>query len=76
MEMKSKAKKEALKKMKDKYKSDRMEKMMPDMEEMKKVTVMSDSEEGLEEGLSKAQQIMKMKEGMKDGGCSKDKKKK
>ena len=30
----------------------------------KKVTVMSDSKEGLEEGLSKAQQIMKSKLGM------------
>lgn len=31
------------------------------MKEMKKVTVASDSEEGLEEGLSKAQQILKKK---------------
>jgi hypothetical protein len=50
-----------------------MEKLMPKMEEeesegaeMQKVTVMSDSEEGLEKGLSKAQQIMKAKLGKKD----------
>lgn len=82
MEMKSKAKKDALKKMKEKFKSKRMEEMMPDMENMKKVTVMSDTEEGLEEGLSKAQKIMEMKEKMMgdedeyaDGGCSSKKKK-
>lgn len=61
-------------KMKDKYKSKRMEDMMPDLEDMKKVTVMSDSEEGLKEGLSKAEQIMKMKGGEKymDGGYGKE----
>ena len=49
---------------------------------MQKVTVMSDSEEGLKEGLSKAEQIMKMKEEMSDddsdeygyGGMKKKKK--
>lgn len=74
MKMKSEAKKEALKKMKEGYKSERMKDMMGDMEDMKKVTVMSDSEEGLKEGLSKAEQIMKMKEGgkkYKDGGKKK-----
>lgn len=49
-----------------------MERMMPkindmvDGDEMQKVTVMSDSEEGLEKGLSKAQEIMKAKLSKKD----------
>lgn len=49
-----------------------MDKLMPKKDEesegaeMQKVTVMSDSEEGLEKGLSKAQQIMKAKLGKKD----------
>jgi hypothetical protein len=36
------------------------------MKDMKKVTVASDSEEGLEEGLSKAQQILQKKSEMED----------
>lgn len=77
MEMKKKAKKDALESMKKKFKDTRMSDMMGKMDDMKKVTVMSDSEEGLEEGLTKAQQIMKMKEDKsgskyKDGGYGKE----
>lgn len=46
--------------------------MMPKEEEMTKVTVAGDSPEAVEEGLSKAQQIMKHKLGM----MGEDKKKK
>lgn len=38
---------------------------MPEEGEMQKVTVMADSKEGLEKGLSKAQQIMRAKLGKK-----------
>ena len=39
----------------------------PHMEKMKKVTVASDSQEGLDEGLNKAQEILKKrKESMED----------
>jgi len=44
----------------------KMDEEMPEGgSEMQKVTVMSDSPEGLEKGLSKAQQIMKAKLGKK-----------
>lgn len=48
-----------------------MDKLMPKKEEsegseIQKVTVMSDSKEGLEKGLSKAQEIMKAKLSKKD----------
>lgn len=64
--MKKKARMESLKKMKEKLKKSNMDDM--DMGEMSKVTVMSDSEEGLKEGLSKAEEILKKK--LADGGCS------
>jgi len=61
-ELKAKAKKMALKDLKAHMKS-KMGKGM-DMKDMPmKVSVMSDSEEGIEEGLTKAQEIMKMKMG-------------
>lgn len=47
-----------------KDKKDLFEGKMP--EKMEKVTVMADSKEGLMEGLSKAEQIMKAKLGSKD----------
>lgn len=54
--MKKDAKMEVLKKMKKKHKEEDMDKMIkPDLQ---KVTVMSDSKEGLKEGLSKAEEIM------------------
>lgn len=61
-------KKEARKKMLKKLKGMMRDDMHGDkMEGMKKVTVMSDSKEGLEKGLSKAQKIMKGK--MDEYGC-------
>ena len=62
MEMKKKAKMKALEDMKGKSKKNRMDKMMDKMGDMKKVSVMSDTEEGIEEGLSMAQQIMQKRE--------------
>lgn len=64
--MKKEARLENLKKMKKEMK----EKMMDgrDFSDVKKVTVMSDSEEGLEEGLSKAEQILKKREEYGEGG--------
>lgn len=68
--MKKEAKLEALKKMKSKCKSEDMDKMIkPDLQ---KVTVMSDSKEGLKEGLSKAEEIMEGRMSM----LEKDEKKK
>jgi len=65
--MKSDIKKELLKMLKDDMKGMMREDKKNYMDEMPekkaKVTVMSDSEEGLIEGLSKAEQIMKMKLG-------------
>jgi hypothetical protein len=52
------AKKKMLKELKKMMRDDYYEPMKGDI---KKVTVMSDSEEGLKEGLSKAEEIMKMK---------------
>jgi len=52
------AKKKMLKELKKMMRDDYYEPMKG---EMKKITVMSDSEEGLKEGLSKAEEIMKMK---------------
>jgi hypothetical protein len=46
-------------------KPESMEHEMEEGEGMQKVTVMADSKEGLEKGLSKAQQIMKAKLGKK-----------
>lgn len=62
--MKKKARLEKLKEMKKSMKDEMMNKM--DKSDMQKVTVMSDSKEGLEKGLSKAQEIMKKK--FKEGG--------
>ncbi len=64
MEMKKKAKLKALEEMKGKSKKSRMEEMM-DKLPMKKVTVASDTEEGLEERMSLAQQIMEKRENEK-----------
>lgn len=50
--------------MKKESKKDLFDGIMPKKEKMQKVTVMADSKEGLEEGLSKAQQIMKAKLGI------------
>jgi len=50
-----------LKKMMHEDMYDGMDEEMDKMGKMKKVTVMSDSKEGLEEGLSKAEQILKKK---------------
>ena len=46
----------------------KIDKMVPEMEgaDVQKVTVMADSKEGLEKGLSKAQEIMKAKLAKKD----------
>jgi len=52
------AKKKMLKELKSMMRDDYYSPMKDDM---KKITVMSDSEEGLKEGLSKAEEIMKMK---------------
>lgn len=80
--MKKQARMESLKKMKEKLKKKGMEDM--DMSGMSKVTVMSDSEEGLAKGLSKAEEILEKRLGMEeeedsdeymDGGCSSKKKK-
>lgn len=56
--------------------SDEMKKMMGDgyADSMKKVTVAADSEEGLEKGLSKAQEIMKKKGLMEDEEMSEEEK--
>lgn len=62
--MKKKARLENLKKMSKKMKEKMMDKM--DKSDISKVTVMSDSPEGLEEGLSKAKEIMNKK--FKEGG--------
>ncbi len=79
MKGKLEAKKKMLKELKKMMREDHYG---PMEEDMQKVTVMSDSEEGLKEGLSKAEQIMKMKEEMSDddsdeygyGGMKKKKK--
>lgn len=77
--MKEKMKKEARKKMLKKLKSSMNEDMYNPMKEnMQKVTVASDSAEGLKEGLSKAQEILKKKKEMMGddyacGGTKKDK---
>jgi hypothetical protein len=69
MDDKSKMKQELLKQLK----ADMMEMMGEEKREllmpkkMSKVTVMSDSPEGLKKGLSKAEQIMKAKLGKSDG---------
>lgn len=65
MEMDKKAKKAALEAMKMKNKKGRMEGIMKDMP-AKKVVVGADSEEGLKEGLSMAQQIMDKREDLTD----------
>lgn len=61
MKSKIEAKKAMLKKLKSMMRDESYEPKKEEMKKMKKVTVMSDSEEGLEEGLSKAQKIMKAK---------------
>ena len=60
MQKKTEAKKKMLKELKKMMRDDHYEPMKGDMK--KKVTVVADSDEGLKEGLSKAEQIMEMKE--------------
>ncbi len=62
--MKKKARLEKLREMKTKLKKGMMDKM--DKDSLQKVTVMSDSKEGLKKGLSKAEEIMKKR--FKEGG--------
>jgi hypothetical protein len=64
-DMKNKAKSEMLKEL-SKTMSDDQNSPLKDImgKKMQKVTVMSDSKKGLEQGLSKAEQILKKKESM------------
>lgn len=64
-ELKKKAKLGVLKDLKKEMMSDMHGGLKDKMKE--KVTVASDSAEGLEEGLDKAQEILKMRKKMKDG---------
>lgn len=73
MKMRKEARKKMLKKMKGMLKDDMYGPMKDKMKGMQKVTVASDSQEGLKEGLNKAQEIMSkrkemMGEDYMDGG--------
>jgi len=59
--MKMKAKKKMLQELKEMMRSDSYS---PMAEDLQKVTVMSDSEEGLQEGLSKAEEILQKRKAM------------
>lgn len=61
-DMKKDAKMDMLKSLKKMAKEMMYQDMPEEMKGMKKITVMSDDEEGLKEGLSKAEEIMKMRE--------------
>jgi hypothetical protein len=68
--MKKEARTKMLKELKKAMRDDIHEPLREGMKGLKKVTVASDSEEGLEEGLSKAQKILKKKEEMgEDFAC-------
>lgn len=74
MDLKTKAKKTMLEQLK-KMMSDEMHSPISESiknKDMKKVTVMSDSEDGLEEGLEKAKEIMEKKDMMEDKGMEED----
>lgn len=60
--------------MKNEGKKDLFKDVLPMKEDMQKVTVMSDSPEGLEKGLTKAQQIMKAKLGVNPEKMDKEEK--
>jgi hypothetical protein len=64
--MRKEARKRMLKELKKTMHDDMYEGMDEKMKGMKKVTVSSDSEKGLKEGLSKAQEIMQKRKEMKD----------
>ena len=64
--MKKEARKKMLQELKKMMGDDMHEGMKEKMKDMQKVTVASDSKEGLEEGLSKAQEILKKR---KEFGC-------
>ncbi len=65
-EKKMEVKKDLLKKLKKLMRDDMGEPLKDKLEGMKKVTVASDSEEGLKEGLSMAEKIMEKHSMMKD----------
>ena len=67
--MKKKALKESLKELKKMMRDDSYE---PMQEKLQKVTVMSDSPEGLKEGLSKAEEILEKRKAMFDEGEEED----
>lgn len=74
--MKKEARKKMLRELKNMMKDDMHEDMREKMKGMQKVTVASDSPEGLEMGLSKAQKILKKRKEMdeyKDGGYKESK---
>ena len=65
--LRKKAKMSSLKNLKKSMLEDMNEGLDSKMKE--KVTVASDSKEGLEKGLDKAQEILKKRKEFKDGGC-------
>lgn len=70
--MKNEARKKMLKELSGMMHDDMHEGMGDKMKSMKKVTVMSDSKDGLKKGLSKAQEIMeKRKSDFEHGGMKK-----
>lgn len=67
-DMKLKAKKDMLKKLKSMMKEDLLSGFEDaDKKPERKITIMADSEEGLEKGLSMAEKIMKKKKLMEEG---------
>ena len=62
----------SLQELKEEMMDEMGEDFAPHMEGMKKVTVASDDDEGLEEGLDKAKEILKKRKGMKKDDCDMD----
>lgn len=63
---KRKMRMKSLQELKDEMSEEMSEDFMPYKDSMKKVTVSSTDEEGLEEGLDKAQEILKKRKSMSD----------